>query len=168
MSRHASARPKRNCALRVIHAVTRGQSWRRVLLIVREQIDTATGTLARYVPAGADRDRLLGLVRIGTRFAQQHTGRRPGFLHGYIVATLARMASPVTFEQLLDELETEAARRNLGANCKAGSPVESVNRVWEVVTYHDPKCGRQQVPFGTLRNKFTFAKRTPFTGAPKP
>lgn len=114
----------------------------------------------RYIPAGAKRDELLGLVRIGITFSQQqHAGRRPGFLHRYITGITKRIKPPATFERLLEELELEAARRNLGADGEAGTPIETVNRVWELVTYHHPKRGRLQVAFGTLRNYFTAAKK---------
>ena len=115
----------------------------------------------QYVPAGPQRDEILELVRIGTKFRQQqHAGRRPGYLHRYIASLVERLdKSSVTFECLLEELEMEAARRNLGADDAALTPVEIVNRVWELMTYHHPKRGRLQVAFGTLRNHFTAAKK---------
>jgi hypothetical protein len=57
----------------------------------------------------------------------------------------------------LYELELEAARRELAG--EKASPIEKVDRIWEVLTYHDPKKGRMQMPFGTLRNQLTQAKK---------
>jgi len=109
----------------------------------------------RYIPAGPKRDELLGLVRIGIRFRDQQTGRRPGFLHRYIVDTVASMEQLWTFDALLAALELEAMRRS--EDCDV--PIEHVSRAFELLTYHDPKKGRLQVTFGRLRNIFTDAKR---------
>ncbi|OFZ85788.1 MAG: hypothetical protein A2V78_02490 [Betaproteobacteria bacterium RBG_16_64_18] len=148
----------------------RPQQWLRSdPATVAKWSDTATGTAAHYIPAGPKRDELLGLVRIGIKFQQQqHTGRRPGFLHRYIASITGRIKPPVTFERLLEELELEAARRNLAADDEPLPPVETVNRVWELVTYHHPKRGPLQVAFGTLRNYFTATKKDRFTGSAKP
>jgi hypothetical protein len=118
--------------------------------------DTPTGTLVRCIPAGLERDELLGLVRIGIKFAaQQHAGRRPGFLHRYVAGVVASMTAPVTFERLIVELELAAARRNGGGE----TPIEQCSRSFELLTYHDPGRGRLQVSFGRLRNIFTESKR---------
>lgn len=129
--------------------------------------DTAAETLARYVPAGQVREELLALIRIGVIFGrQQQVGRRPGFLHHFIAGIVERIGSPATFERLLAVLELEATHRNLDG--EFGHPVEIVNRVWELVTYHHPQRGRLQVTFGTLRNILTAVKKTLFTDTPKP
>lgn len=109
----------------------------------------------RYIPSGPRRDELLGLVRIGITFKNQQTGRRPGFLHRYIVGIVGRMAQPVTFDGLLAELELEAVRRE----SDEGVPIERVSRSFLLITYHHPRKGRLQVAFGTLRNIFTQAKK---------
>lgn len=117
-----------------------------------------TGLLDTLLPADCqERDELLGLVRIGVAFKTQHHGRRPGFLHQYISSIVERMEAPVTFEKMLEELELEAARRNLHG--EEGKPVEIVNRVWALVVYHHPTKGRQQVTFKTLKNILTFCKK---------
>lgn len=130
--------------------------------------ETATGGLVHYVPAGPLRTQLLGLVRIGVKFKQQHhAGRRPGFLHGYIVGIVGRMESPETFERLLEELEFEASRRNQVEPGEPLSPVESVNRVWETVRFQHPSRGENEITFATLRNYLTEAKRIKFPASPK-
>ena len=121
-----------------------------------EPFDGATGALARFVPEGAERDELLGLVRIGIKFAQQqHAGRRPGFLHHYLVGLVGRMGEPATFERLLAELQVDAARRNRHGE----SPIEHCSRSMEVLIYHDPKRGRLEIGFPSLRNALTKSKR---------
>ena len=119
---------------------------------------TATGLLVRYVPAGPKRDELLALVRIGIKFGpQQRIGKRPGCL-AQLVLDCARRAGPTySFAQLLDQLELEAARRELHG--EQASPVEKVDRVWQLATAHLPKRGRVQVPFKTLQNHLTDSKK---------
>lgn len=128
--------------------------------------DTATGTLVRLVPPGADRDELLVLVRLGVKFQRHHIGRRPGYLHRYIVGIVANMPPPATFAGLLVQLDLAAARRAAGDG--RNEPIERVSRTWEQLTYHDKQRGRQQVAFGTLRNYFTEAKKAKFTATPNP
>ena len=110
---------------------------------------TATGMLLRFIPEGPERDELLGLVRIGVVFRNQQHGRRPGFLTRYVRRVVGTINRP-TFAALLIELELEALRRDLRG--EDASPIERVNREWEMVTYHDPKRGRQQVSFKHIRN----------------
>ena len=127
--------------------------------------ETATETLLRYVPAGPTRDELLELVRTGAKFLQQqHIGRRPGFLRRYVTNIVALLDSP-TFENLIDELELEAARRGFSETSKGRPPIEEVNRIWDLVKYHDPKRGEVQVTFGRLRNILTSAKKSLFMGS---
>ena len=126
-------------------------------------IDTATGCLVEYVPPGADRDRLLVIIRQGMPFAeQQRMGKRPEFLHRYVAGIVAGMERP-TFENLLYELALAATRRAAGDG--RGEPIESVSRSFELLTYHHPIKGRQQVTFGRLRNILTAAK---ITASPNP
>ncbi len=112
--------------------------------------------LLDHIPAGPAREELARLVAIGRRFDTRRPRGR-GFLARHLAALVAGIAGPVSFERLLEELELEAARRNLrGAEA---SPIEKVDRCWELVTYHDPKRGRRQIPFATLRNKLTACKK---------
>ncbi|MDP3514184.1 MAG: hypothetical protein Q8S20_15705 [Sulfuritalea sp.] len=127
--------------------------------------DTATGTLARLVPHGPERDELLLLVRLGVKFQRQHVGKRPGYLHSYVVGIVANMAPPITFANLLAELDLAAARRAAGDG--RGEPIERLSRTWQQLTFHDPKRGRQQITFGRLRNVFTTAKKATFPSCPK-
>lgn len=108
-----------------------------------------------YVPAGDDRDRLLGLLRLAAPFEAQQVGKRPEFLHNYIAGLVAGMDRP-TFKNLLDELTLAAARR--ATDNGAHEPIESVSRSFELLTYHHPRKGRQQVTFGWVRNLLTAAK----------
>lgn len=110
------------------------------------------------------KDELLALASIGFKFKQQQKGKRPEFLQQYISGLVSKMARP-SFKELLHELELAAARRELRG--VKGEPIEQVNRVYELVTYHHPKKGRIQMPFETLRNKLTKAKQEILTCKPK-
>lgn len=114
---------------------------------------SATGTLMRFVPEGPEREELLVLVRLGTTFQAQHRGRRPGYLRRYLAGIVSTMPRP-TFAALLVELKLLALRREIQG--EAASPIESVNAEFELVTYHDPARGRQQVTFKTIRNNIGF------------
>ena len=76
-----------------------------------------------------------------------------------------RMKPPRTFKLFLEELDLESRRRAAGAALVA--PVEEVSRAMEVVKFHHPKAGRKEIPFGTLRNIFTIAKKDVVTRSPK-
>lgn len=116
-----------------------------------------TSYLETALPPSPERDELLALVRLGLSFKKYHgVGKRPGPLKAYLLSVTARMETPLTFDTLLEELELEAARRNMYGT--AASPVEKVDRVFELVTYHHPRAGRQQLTFKTLRNKLTWCK----------
>ncbi len=119
----------------------------------------------RLLPPGRELDELVTVIRLGLKFRAQQRGRRPGYLHEYIQAVVARLAVPCTFASLIDELERDAARRALyGVKV---SPVESVNRPWELVTIHEPRRGARKVPFKTIRNALTKCKKNspPFPGS---
>lgn len=138
-------------------------------MAVAELFGGATGALVSYVPAGADQDELLDLVRMGVYFKANHIGKRPGALSRLILDCTRRAGPPYTFARLLDELSLEAARRELHG--ERASPVEKVDRIWELVTIHLPKQGRVQVPFATVRNHLTTAKkiiRKEFPPSPNP
>lgn len=116
-----------------------------------------TGYLETALPPSPERDELLALVRLGLSFQKHHrVGKRPGPLKAYLLKVSGRIEAPVTFEKLLEELELEAVRRNMHGI--AASPIEKVDRVWEIITYHHPRAGRQQLTFKTLRNKLTWCK----------
>ena len=116
--------------------------------------------LTRYVekalPPSPEREELLGLVRLGLAFQKQHIGRRPGALKQYLLQLVKKMDGAVTFENVLDELELEAVRREQqGATA---NPVEKIDRVWELVTFYHPQKGRQQLTFKTIKNSLTWCK----------
>jgi len=100
-------------------------------------------------------EELLRLALIGQRF-DQRKGKSPGQLAHLVLTCAKRAGRPYSFEQLLHELELEAARRDLYG--EAASPVEKVDRVFELMTFHT-KNSREQKPFGTLRNHLTRAKK---------
>ncbi len=129
---------------------------------------TATGYAKENLPRGKQRDEILGLVRIGLKFKSQQVGKRPGVLARTVLDCAKRAGPPYSFAQQLDELERAAARRELHG--EAESPVEKVDRIFELVTLHT-KFGRAQVPFSTMRNHLTTAKKcllTEFPLATKP
>jgi hypothetical protein len=117
--------------------------------------------LTHYVettlPPSPEREELLTLVRLGLSFQkQQRIGKRPGFLKDYLLSLLAKMEGPLTFDRLLQELELEAARRDMyGEN---ESPIEKVDRIWSLLTYHHPRTGRQQLSFKSIQNKLSWCK----------
>lgn len=119
--------------------------------------DTATGRLHVLLPPGPERDELLGLVRIGVKFRDQQRGKRAGFLRQYLVNVIAGMDQAPTFDNVIVELETAAARRSL--RDEAGNPIMSVNRIWSVVTYQHPKKGAQEVTFKTIRNLIAHCRK---------
>jgi hypothetical protein len=133
---------------------------------------TATGTAALYLPADESGRELMGLIRLGQKVAAQWVGRRTGTLAHVVLRCAQRGGPPYTFKQLLYELEYEAVIRSQDG--ERASPIEKVDRHWQLVTYHDPKLGRQQRPFATVRNKLTEAKsilkngNNPFPDSPKP
>ncbi|SES71317.1 hypothetical protein SAMN05216412_101337 [Nitrosospira multiformis] len=113
--------------------------------------------IEKTLPPSPERDRVMNLVRLGLSFEQQQRlGKRPGFLKDYLLKLLTRIGNPLTFERLLEELELEAVRRDMHGS--ASSPIEKVDRVWQLITYHHPRNGRQQLTFKTIRNKFTWCK----------
>lgn len=112
-------------------------------------------SLVRAMPPGPERDQVLALLRFAIAFKAQHAGRRPGFLAKEIARIVEKIGDPVTFERVLDEIELATVRRDRDGN----SAFEQVNRVWSLVTYHDPRRGRVQVTFATIRNKVTACKK---------
>jgi hypothetical protein len=111
-----------------------------------------TGGLVWLVPDDSpEREILLLELRFAARFRQQQQGRRPGFLHCYLAGIVARVAPQrVPFEALLEMLTLEAGRINLEG--EMSSPIEQVSRSNEVMWYQDPRAGRVQVTFKTIRN----------------
>ncbi|MDO8272795.1 MAG: hypothetical protein Q7U82_12915 [Gammaproteobacteria bacterium] len=117
----------------------------------------ATGLAAKYLPPGDEAEEILSLIRLGVKFQGQHTGRKPGTISRLVLLSAEKIGPPYSFNLLIAELERSAARREL--NGVSASPVEKVDRIWELVTIHDTKNGRYQVPFSTLRNHLTNAKK---------
>lgn len=123
----------------------------------RPDVCTATGNLVAQMPPGPERDEILGLVRLAWKFTAQHVGRRPGPLTKEMLQIVRRPGALLTFEWLLDELEAAATRRSLYGD--AESCIEQVNRVREIVIYHDPPAGFIQVTFKRVRNLLTACKK---------
>lgn len=123
---------------------------------MRELPCTATGAVNYYFPPGDKRDHVMGLVRLGQSFRSQQVGKRPGTLSMLVLDCARRTGPPYSFDQLLDEIELEAARRNLYG--EKASPIEKIDRVWMLVTAHT-KQGRVQKTFATLRWHLTNAKK---------
>jgi len=118
---------------------------------------SCTGFVFHHCPPGPERDEALGLLRMAAPFREQQSGKKPEFLARYVERLVDQMDEPRTFARLLAELEFQAVRRaTLGANA---SPVEKVDRGFELLTYWDPKRGRRQTGFGNLKKKLTGAKR---------
>lgn len=117
---------------------------------------SATGYAAMHLPPGKRTEEILGMIRMGLPFMENHCGRRPGYLHNYLLV-LSRKIKSLTFDALLQELAFEARRRELlGEHV---SPIEKIDREFELLTYHDPKHGRVQLTFDTLRGKLTKIKK---------
>jgi hypothetical protein len=117
---------------------------------------TATGYAYEHLPRGKRRDEVLVLIRVGLKFKQQQAGRKPDYFSHFLAALVPTLSRPA-FAALLDALELQAARRDLYGT--AVSPIEKVDRVFEMLTYHDPRRGRLQITLATLRNRFTSAKK---------
>ena len=131
----------------------------------------ATERLALLLPPGPELDEMVCLIRLGVQFRSQQAGRRPGALTRYLVNLVRGFGPACTFEQLLDCLEREAALHNIDTGAAGTISVENVNRVMEVVIFHDPRKGADEVPFGTLRNRLTATKkilRDEITSSDKP
>ena len=119
--------------------------------------DGATGALVEHVPPGAARDELLMLIRLGIPFArQQQIGKCHGFLHNYLVEIVPKLDKP-TFKNLLDELRLATKRRE--GDDGRHEPIERVSSSMGCVIYHHPRLGEQEIPFSTLRNRLTAAKK---------
>ncbi len=118
-----------------------------------EQNLSAIDRLTKALPGDYE---LLDLVKLGIKFKRNQSGKKPEYFSEYLASIVKRIEKP-TFKNLLCELELEAARRELHG--EKASPIEKVDRIWEVLTYHHPKKGRMQMPFGTLRNQLTQAKK---------
>lgn len=128
-----------------------------------------TGYCAAHLPAGAETDGVMRLLRLGAKF-DRRMGKQPGYLHHYLVGMVGGMDGRPSFEKLLDELTLAAQRRD----CSDGrhEPIERVSRSMEVLIYHDPIYGEKEIDFCTLRNRLTAAKKALknklFTASPKP
>lgn len=118
---------------------------------------TATGYAAKHLPLGKRTDELMRTLRLGVKFGEQHKGKRPEALSKLVLDCARRTPPPHTFDDLLDQLALEAARRNLYG--EKASPVEKVDRIWELVTIHKKGRNRIQLTFGTIRNHLTAARK---------
>lgn len=118
---------------------------------------TATGTAALHLPDGPERDEILGLLRLGVAFNKQHSGKKPGALSRLVLDCARRGGPPYSFAQLLYELQYEAASRQ--QHGERASPVEKLDRAFQLVTIHLPKQGRRQIDFRIIRNHLTKAKK---------
>ena len=123
---------------------------------------SATGYLVEAVPHGERLDEILGLVRIGLLFKKSQCGRKPDAITNYLASLIRELPKPASFSALLEKLESESARHDAAAGACICT---KVNRVHEVSTFFHQKRGEVEMPFGTLRNKFTQAK---FMVKPKP
>jgi hypothetical protein len=120
----------------------------------------ATGRLVACMATGTtatDREELLLLVRLGVKIRAQHNGKKPEFLACYLADLAKRINGPLTFESLLLELRYQARVREVQG--EAASPIEGVDLAFDLLTYHHPRRGRLQMPFGTLRNHLTRVKK---------
>jgi len=122
-----------------------------------EMPSTATGYAAAYLPPGQMCDEILASIRLGQRFRSQQVGKRPGTLSMLVLVCARRAGPPYSFDQLIAELELEAARRDLYG--EQASSIEKIDRVWMLATLHMPKHGRVQKTFATLRWHLTNAKK---------
>jgi hypothetical protein len=118
---------------------------------------SATGYADQFLPPGPERDECMGLMRLGFEMAKQHTGRKRGFLYNYLLELARGMGGALTFERLVLELRLQARRRELLG--EGTSPIEKVDEEFELLTWHDPRRGRRQTPFGTLRNRWTDVRK---------
>lgn len=113
--------------------------------------------LTAYIPASPQRDELIDAVRIGLKFKHQHIGKKPGALSRLVLDCARRAGAPYSFEQLIEEMEFSAARRDLHG--ERASPIEKIDRLYQLAIIHLPKRGRVHVPFGTVGNHLTAAKK---------
>lgn len=110
-----------------------------------------------YVPPGPGREELARLVELGRAFRGQQVGRRRGFLAKYLQGVHDAGSDDMTFDDFLDKLDYAShLRARHGANV---GPVEKVDRVWRLMTYHTPGGQREQVTFKTLQNHFTACRK---------
>ena len=77
-------------------------------------------------------------------------------IDGEHFSAIAASSNP-TFSNVLYELELAAIKREQEG--EQASAIEKIDRIWGLVTWHHPKRGRLQMPFKTLRNKLTQAKK---------
>lgn len=124
----------------------------------RADVCTATGFADRHLPPGPERDEVLGLIRVGWKFTAQRKGRRPGPLAREMLQLAQKPGAALTFDWLLDQLESAAARRSIYG--PAESCVTEVNRIRETIIYDDARAGRIQITFKRARNLLTAAKKS--------
>lgn len=119
------------------------------------EVNDSEQILAKVQAAFPDDDQILAIIELGLKFKKAQSGRSVDYFGRYLDGVIQRLHSP-TFKNLLEELELEAARRDMYG--VRASPIEKVDRVWELVTFHSKK-ERLQMPFSTLRNRLTQSKK---------
>lgn len=102
------------------------------------------------------KEELIDLANVAIPFKAQQVGKRPEAFSRFLIDIVKDMPKP-TFNNVLYELELAAIRRDKEG--EQSSCIEKIDRIWQLVTYHHPKRGRLQMPFSTLRNKLTLAKK---------
>lgn len=116
---------------------------------------TTTGFLVANLPASEDLNAALHIVRLCVKFQAQMNGRKPDAITRYLASLVRGLPKPVSFNALLEKLEAETAKHDVVAGACVCS---EINRVHQLAAFFHPKRGTIDVPFGTLRNKFTKAK----------
>jgi len=110
------------------------------------------------MPPGAELAAIIKLLRTGQKFLAQQRGRKAGFLRNHLAAIMKRDPAPGNFEEMLEQLELDAVRRDRDG--ESAGPVHRVDRVWELVTYQHPKKKCEvKATFKTLRNIFTDCRK---------
>lgn len=119
-----------------------------------------TGALYEHIKDAPECQEFLTVYRTGQKFRAKQTGRHRGTFAKLVLECTQRAGKPYTLKKLLGELDSEAAKRELHG--ERASPIEKVDRVFELVTVHDK--GRKQLAFRTVRGHLTAAKKIILAG----
>ena len=103
-----------------------------------------------------DKKQLIELSKLAISFKNQQVVKRPETFSRFLTSIVKHMPNP-TFNNVLYQLELAAIKREQEG--EQASCIEKLDRIWQLVTWHHPKRGRLQMPFKTLRNKLTQAKK---------
>lgn len=112
-------------------------------------------TVLRSVPPGAERDVVIGLVKLGATFKCQHVGRRPGALAELVLKLMESAGAPYTFKRLVLEMEYEAVKRSRGFP----SQIEEVDKEAMTVAVELPGRGIVERKFSAVRRHYYEAKK---------